>query len=334
MKHSWLSGCISRVMPRVIGVNPSQVLSILVYHRVLEKTDFLRPGVPTVEEFSWQMELISKHFTPLSLDEALLRLSEGTLPKRAICVTFDDGYADNLSLALPVLKAWSVPATVYVSTAFLDGGRMWNDTIIEFVRHYSQNKLRLDQISQVPFRMETQGDRLRATHELIAFAKYMDQSSRVDFAESLARLSNKSGNPLPTDLMLSSSGVVSLSQQGITIGGHTINHPILSEVTDEQARYEISEGRAQLEGLIQSRVENFAYPNGVRGKDFDVRHERIVRAAGFRSAVTTHWGASNKATRFTSIPRFTPWDKDPYKFALRLVLNMKRTQIPELECGR
>lgn len=330
IKHAFLNRCISRLLPRLIGVNPSKVLSILVYHRVLEKTDFLRPGVPTVNEFSWQMELIAKYFTPLSIDDALHRLAEGTLPKRAICVTFDDGYADNLTLALPVLKNWSIPATVYVSTGFLDGGRMWNDTIIEFVRNFPETKLRLDKISEQPFAMKTKFDRLKVAHELIAFAKYMDQSSREDFSEMLAGLSHQAGKPLPIDLMLRSPDLVSLSRQGVTIGAHTITHPILSEIGDEQARHEISEGRAQLEGLIQSPVEHFAYPNGIRGKDFDVRHERIVRSSGFRSAVTTHWGASNQKTRLTQIPRFTPWDKDPSKFALRLVLNMMRTNVQEL----
>lgn len=333
IKHSLLTACLSRCVPRILGINPSQVLSILVYHRVLKKTDFLRQGVPTVEEFSWQMELLSKHFTPLPLGEALVRLSEGTLPKRAVCVTFDDGYADNLELALPVLKTWNIPATVYVATGFLDGGRMWNDSIIEFVRNYPDASLRLDEVSEQPFAMETRSDRIQTANELIRFAKYMDQASRIDFSDMLSRMSQRSGNPLPTDLMLNSNQVVGLSKQGVNIGGHTINHPILTEISDDQARYEISEGRSQLEGLIQSPVEHFAYPNGIREKDFDRRHEKIVRAAGFRSAVTTHWGASDKLTRMSAIPRFTPWDKDAYKFALRLVLNMRRTQLPELARG-
>src|SRR5581483_9499448 len=77
---------------------------------------------------------IASQFTPLALDEALSRMRSGSLPARALAVTFDDGYADNAVAALPILARYGVPATFFIATDFVGGGRMWNDTVIEAVR--------------------------------------------------------------------------------------------------------------------------------------------------------------------------------------------------------
>ena len=330
MKMSVLNRVICRIVPPVMGVDSTQVLSILVYHRVLNRSDYLRPGVPTVKEFSWQMELLAKNFSPLSLPDAIDRLRNGELPPRAVCVTFDDGYADNLELALPELQRWKVPATIYIATHYLNGGRMWNDSIIEFIRTYRKESLLLNSVSDQPLAMNSHKERLASAQKLISFAKYLDQESRHDFSEQLVQKSARESNSLPNHLMLSNRQVVELHNRGVTIGAHTVTHPILLEIPDETSRSEISEGRAQLEDIIQSPVAHFAYPNGIRGRDFSDRHEEMIKDLGFSSAVTTHRGASNKKIRLTAMPRFTPWDKEPHRFALRLALNMSRTNIPEL----
>ena len=124
----------SSLLPRIINPGGEARLSILIYHRVLAKADPMRPGEPTVAEFESQMKWIRRYFTPLPLLEAAQKLAEGTLPSRAVCVTFDDGYADNEELAMPVLRRHGMPATVFVSTGSMNGGQMWNDTVIESIR--------------------------------------------------------------------------------------------------------------------------------------------------------------------------------------------------------
>src|SRR6267142_5659459 len=112
----------------------SRCLSILVYHRVVPEPDPLVPEAVCAMEFDWQLAVLSRWFTVLSLREATARLHSGTLPVRAACVTFDDGYADNVTVALPFLRRRGLPATFFLATAFIDGGRMWNDSVIEAVR--------------------------------------------------------------------------------------------------------------------------------------------------------------------------------------------------------
>jgi hypothetical protein len=109
-------------------------LLITIFHRVLDRPDPLLPGIPDIDRFRWQIKLLAKHFNILPLRDAAQRLVDGNLPARAAAVTFDDGYADNLTNAIPVLAARGLPATFFVATDYLDGGRMFNDTVIELVR--------------------------------------------------------------------------------------------------------------------------------------------------------------------------------------------------------
>ena len=125
---------LGRGLPHLLRTAGKQRLSILIYHRVLQSPDPLRPGEPIVDEFRQRMNLLRRYFNPLPLVEAIDRLQAGELPERAVCVTFDDGYADNESVALPILKKSGIPATVFVATGFLNGGQMWNDTVIESIR--------------------------------------------------------------------------------------------------------------------------------------------------------------------------------------------------------
>jgi peptidoglycan/xylan/chitin deacetylase (PgdA/CDA1 family) len=107
------------------------VLSILIYHRVLPVPDPLRAGEPDATRFDQQMRYLARHFSVLPLREAFRRLRAGTLPRRACCITFDDGYADNLTVALPILEKYGLPATIFIATGYLDGGRMFNDAAID-----------------------------------------------------------------------------------------------------------------------------------------------------------------------------------------------------------
>ncbi|MGH8602917.1 MAG: polysaccharide deacetylase family protein, partial [Gammaproteobacteria bacterium] len=109
-------------------------LTILIYHRVLSKPDAMLEGEVDIAAFDWQMDVLARNFNVLPLVEAVQRLRARSLPARAAAITFDDGYADNVENALPVLTRYGLNATFFIGTAYLNGGRMWNDTIIEAVR--------------------------------------------------------------------------------------------------------------------------------------------------------------------------------------------------------
>ena len=109
----------------------------------------------------------------------------------------------------------------------------------------------------------------------------------------------------------------------MTIGAHTVSHPILSRVSEDKARAEMAESKERLEAIIGRKVALFAYPNGKPGTDYTGVHVRLAREAGFEAACSTGWGAATTGCDIYQIPRFTPWDRAGWRYALRLARNLR-----------
>lgn len=295
-------------------------LSILIYHRVLPLPDPIRKWETDAATFDSHMGALAEYFTPLPLFEAVERLKSGRLPARAACVTFDDGYADNAEIALPILQRHNVPATFFIATGYLDGGRMWNDTIIEAISGTTKTQLDLSTLGLGSFALTSVPERQSAVLSLLNKLKHLPPSTR---AETTARISELSGAVLSNNLMMRSDQVLELQRAGMEIGGHTVSHPILLNLPDEEARQEIADGKARLESITGTALRLFAYPNGKPGKDYGPAHVSIVKQLGFSAAVSTTWGAASSTSDAYQLPRFTPWDKSPRRFVLRLLQNYR-----------
>lgn len=292
----------------------SNGLVILAYHRVLESRDELRPSEVTAQDFDRHMRVVSNWFNVLPLRQGVARLKSGSLPRRAVCITFDDGYADNYSVALPLLRKYDLPATVFVATGFLDGGRMWNDTIIEAVRRWPDGQIDLTDLQLGCYPTSDSEQRRVAVEAIIRELKHRDPAERLQLVDALAK---RSGESLPDDLMLTSEQVSELSKANIEIGAHTVTHPILKSTTDQAAEQEISVGKATLESITGKPVKAFAYPNGKPGVDYDPVHVEMVNKAGFDCAVATCSGIARQADDVFQLPRFGPWAESSIKFGLR-----------------
>ena len=153
-------------------------LSILIYHRVLAETDPIFPSEPTSSGFDRQMVMLKNVFNVLPLHEAVMCLKAGTLPARAACITFDDGYADNLTLATPILKKHGLPATFFIATAYLNGGRMFNDTVIEAIRHSPLKSLDLEPINFGVFDITDNAAKAKAIGQILPQVKYLPLDER------------------------------------------------------------------------------------------------------------------------------------------------------------
>jgi len=292
-------------------------LSIFIGHRVLPEPDLMFPGELFAARFELTLEWISRWFNVLPLAEAVKRMEQGDLPERAAAITFDDGYADNLTVAAPLLSRRGMCATFFVASGYLDGGRMWNDGIIEAVRRSP-----LTDLDAGPWGRHRLGDwtaRGLAAQSLIAQIKYLKPELREQAVAGIARAAKVS---LPNDLMMSRAQVQQLHRNGFEIGAHTVSHPILAAVPDRVACEEISAGRRELEAIIDSRVGLFAYPNGKPGRDYMQRHVAMVEAQGFDAAVSTAWGASASVSERYQLRRFTPWDPSRLRFGLRMLGNL------------
>ncbi|MDN3920458.1 polysaccharide deacetylase family protein [Roseateles violae] len=303
-------------------------LSVLIFHRVLPAPDPLFPDEVDARRFDALCGWLADWFNVLPLDEAVVRLNAGTLPARAACISFDDGYADNYSVALPILQRHGLPATFFIATGFLDGGRMWNDTLIESVRLSGKLKLDLSGLQDAlgeDLGQHALGDmigRRTALSRLIERVKYLPPESRLACVNAIAERAEVSP---PNDLMMSSGEVRALRRAGMQIGAHTVSHPILAKLDANRAADEVARSRDALQALLGERVGLFAYPNGKPGTDYlpDV-HPRLVRELGFDAAVSTHWAVARRGDDAFQIPRFTPWDRGRLKFGMRLANNLIR----------
>jgi peptidoglycan/xylan/chitin deacetylase (PgdA/CDA1 family) len=265
------------------------------------------------------MRLVARHFNVLKLGDALDRLTAGTLPPRALSITFDDGYADNCLVAAPILKSLGLPATIFVATGFLDGGIMFNDVVRVSIEQTRDSHLDLADIGlDGLLSLETQAERIATFNKLLGLLKYLPQSERLD--KSLV-LAESVGARLPDDLMMTSQQLLATANQGIDIGAHTVSHPILKNLSDSDAREEITQSRVDLQARLDREVKLFAYPNGKPGIDFTSRDVRLVEEAGFGGAVTTRAGYSAMSTHPFELRRFTPWDRSRWRFMARLLKN-------------
>jgi len=298
-------------------------LSIVIFHRVLPEPDPLFPDDVDRRRFDEICRWLATWYQVLPLDEAVERLERGALRARALAITFDDGYADNHDLAMPILRDHGLCATFFIATGFLDGGRMWNDTVVEAVRRCAQPVLDLRGLGLAGIeQLDLAGDdaRRRALHQLLAAAKYLAPAQRQAVVD---RIAERAGAVLPDDLMMRSAQVQAMADAGMQIGAHTVSHPILARLDEADARMEMVRSKAELEALLGRPVTMFAYPNGKPGQDYLPRDVQLAREAGFRAAVSTAYGAARAGDGSTfQLPRFTPWDRGRWPFALRMARNL------------
>jgi peptidoglycan/xylan/chitin deacetylase (PgdA/CDA1 family) len=293
-------------------------LSILIFHRVLATSDPLFPEVPSALEFEARMRWVREWFNVLPLADAAKRLFDGTIPARALAITFDDGYSDNEEIAAPILKRLGLPATFFVSTGYLGGGCMWNDKVIEAIRACPATSLNLASLDLGVYPLGGTAERQKAIGEILTRIKHLEQSHRESVTDAIRTVACDRS---PPPLMMSEDQVRSLRRHGMDIGGHTVTHPILTRLDADQALAEIRRGKDALEAILREPVRMFAYPNGVPNQDYTSEHTRMVRDCGFDVAVSTAWGAATIRSDRFQLPRFTPWDRSRLRFGARMLSN-------------
>ena len=297
----------------------SNKLSILIYHQVLEKLDPMRPNEPDRERFRWQMKLLREHYNPLSLTQALQLLKEERLPANSICVTFDDGYLNNLQVAQPILEEFNIPATVYIATAFSTGINMWNDRLIDLIGNTQLSQLDLSALERDTVDLGDWAERRELVKRLIPLIKHRDYLDRQSVVDKLYQDNHQQEL---TTKMMTPEQVKELASLGIEIGAHTIDHPILKSQSLSEQQRQLSESKYTLENWLDKPVIGFAYPNGQPEYDYTPETVELVKQQGFEYAVSTSWGISTPSSDQWQLNRFTPWDKSPQRFHLRLMKNV------------
>jgi peptidoglycan/xylan/chitin deacetylase (PgdA/CDA1 family) len=293
-------------------------LNVLMFHKLPAASDPLCPDELLASEFVRLLEFLEAHCHVLPLTEAVQRARQGQLQQRSVCLTFDDGYPEWLSLIAPALRSRQMPATFFVTTGQLQGELLWHERLIHAVKHLPGSAdLRIDGI-QVNRSLNSQDQKADFLERLLQKAKYLPLADR---ASMLMALEHALPGVQPPTSGFNEDSVRWLSQQGFDIGAHTVNHPILTECSEAEAWAEIGGAKEQLESIVRQPVTCFAYPNGRPDRDYARTHVDMVKRCGYGAAVSTARGSVGADSDILQLPRFGPWRMSHGKLAFQLVRN-------------
>jgi peptidoglycan/xylan/chitin deacetylase (PgdA/CDA1 family) len=312
---------------------------ILVYHRVAEaNVDPWALGVSPAH-FAAQMQVLTTIANPVSLQDLARAKSDRELPPRPVCITFDDGYADNLHAAKPTLEAFRVPGTVFITPGYIDvPGNLWWDELAKLILDPTS---RQEEVSlslngyyyacTFPPAMDELGgpDPLRQWRAwesapgprqaaYLAIYQKLVRFSEADRAAALEQLRSGTSRPY-TDRRqhrcLTEAELRELASGDLVeIGAHTLTHPVLAELPPDQQQHEIGGSRRRLEALTGKSITSFAYPYGKKNH-YTGQTVKTVRANGFSCACSNFGGLVTRSSNRFVLPRFQPMDWNGDQFA-------------------
>ena len=307
-------------------VPPKPKPLILMYHRIADAPIDPWSLAVSPTHFAEQLEVLRRTRHPLPLARFVRDLWAGTLPERAVAITFDDGYADNLFAGKQCLAAADVPAMVFLTTGYLGRpGEFWWDELARLVLAepgpqkvdilVRGSNLRFDLGGEPPVRStgswrawEPPRTARQAAYVAIwqAFRPLEDQE-RESLMDRLRTVFAGRSIKRHSSGAMTSEEVQTLASDGlVAIGAHTVTHPPLAELDAVALRREIIESKHACEALTGDKVTAFAYPYGI----FDSEVRTAVAAAGFSYACSNISGPVTKACDILALPRIGVFNED------------------------
>ncbi len=342
MMHSQvrLAGASRRVVHKVLKYFGPRAV-ILLYHRIAE--EHIDPWGLCVSEqhFAEHLEILHRHFHPISVSALADAVRARRIPNRAVAVTFDDGYRDNLYAATPLLERFEIPATVFVISGYIDAGKeYWWDELERILLQpgalpaelrlsfnntehcwmlgaqatYSQDAYFADRHRRV---WEAAHDsRLAFFYEIWQKLQSLPPRQQAEALEAIRRWAGAPTAPRSTHRPLSADELVRMERGGlVTVGAHTVYHPLLSVLPVAEQKQEIVQSKLQLENILSHPVREFSYPFGAYGEEV----VPMVRAAGFSSACATLEETVWRRSDPFQLPRreVGNWDGEAFEKTLR-----------------
>lgn len=315
-------------------------LPILMYHRVAALA--LDPWGLAVDpsRFEEQIEILSRAAMPLPLSHAVRALADQTLPPNAVVVTFDDGYADNLTTATPVLERHGVPATFFICSGQIGSGQaFWWDTLTRILlgpallppvlgipdagtashvrgraAEYSADERAADR-EHVQSGRGSASPRLefyRSVHRRLQPMRPSPRAAEIDALARWAGVDHGAVCAAGADRALDEAEVARLAANPLyEIGGHTVTHPLLTTIPPAEQREEIAGASRALASLAGHPISSLAYPYGNHNDTTCA----IVRDLGLSAACTTERRGVRPPIDITRLPRLAVGDWDGETFA-------------------
>lgn len=283
---------------RAAGRLRGRSAAILMYHSVMEdpsaKEAYLGEIILSRRAFRQQMELLARHFHPISLDQVgQFANGRAEIPDRAVVVTFDDGYTDNYEVAAPVLNELGVPATFYATVDCVDRRVLPWPARLRFCFRNTKKESWTDSSGKVwPLSSPAQRESalLRSCDECCQLTGAVQE-------KYVATLSNELDVQVPADsgtMMMNYDQMRTLVRQGHIIGSHTMSHPNMAYVDSDVARREMIDSKRRLEEELGSPVLHFAYPCPALSPHWSDATVASSREIGYATAVTTNPGLARE----------------------------------------
>ena len=286
--------------------NPA--LTILAYHRVmptdaLECYPFDQELISaTPAQFDSQMRYLREHLNPVSLEQVIAHIENGdSLPQNAVAVTFDDGFADTYRYAFPVLRRYQIPATIFVSTGYVESGEPFWFEIASFLMYrVPPHSLELNEELSFPSG-SSWPDRTASLRSLHGIMKDLPNDARLQLMESWTRryASELAHGALHHSRPISWPQILEMAESGVSFGSHTVSHPNLTRLTDQELHRELTDSKCTLESKLQRPIETIAYPIGTPSA-FNTRVTSAAKEHAFKLGLTYVSGAN-------AIPIRTPF---------------------------
>lgn len=285
-------------------------VTVLMYHRVLTDSEraqtFSHPAIVIgVSAFERQLAFLKKHLHVLSGSEFLDHLRGNAVRQRPAClITFDDGWIDNHTHAYPLLRKHQAPAVIFLTTGLMDGNEgLQRERIAArlYQLYLSGDQQALDSLDEPGLHMLT---RLNpeashsAIHNFITGLKQRSDDRNSALERRIEQLAGNSDHP-SIDHMMSWQQTREMAANGITFGGHTVNHKILIHLPPDRVKEEVAMSRTALQHHLSGPADLFAYPNG----NFDPTAVAAVQEAGFSCAFSTHSGHVSPGDAPWTLPR-------------------------------
>ena len=292
---------------------------ILGYHRIADMVQDPYSVCVTPDHFAQQLAVLHEIARPISLCRLIEGLWQNNLPERAVVLTFDDGYADTLYHAKPILEQYQIPATVFVTTGY-QGQQFWWDELESIIMTVSDWSKRLDMplYKNIEVKREegSPGTRQQLLQSLYNQLLPLSAIEREQLMVQLRAWGEEESYEQPDRRALTSGELIELANgELITIGAHTTTHPLLAALPSMEQETEIRQSKSYLEELLEQPITSFSYPNGSCSETTIT----LVRESGFQCACASHndivWQGSD---RF-QLPRFwvPNWGKATFSSWLR-----------------
>ena len=316
----------------------SPAVGVLLYHRVAETETDPQLLCVTPKHFAEHLEIIRRFCRPLSLQGLSKRLRSGLLPHRSLVTTFDDGYADNLHNAKPLLERFDVPATVFVTAGQVDSMQeFWWDELERILlaterlpaslkltlsgKTYSWelgngDKLQTPESRRWNVEMDISPSlRRQAYRELTPLMHRMDIQSRKSALDGLRAWAGIEETGRATHRAMTATELHQLSAGGLVeVGAHTMNHLCLAALPAADQESEIIDSKRCLEKLLGKPVRSFAYPYGTK-QDYTDTSARLARSTGFDCACSNFPGVVRWCADRYQLPRLIvrDWDGETFE---------------------